>query len=501
MRRAYTVAQIRAAEEKAAAALPEGVLMARAAQGLAARCARLLGGTYGRRVVVLAGSGNNGGDALYAAAELARRGSRVEALLLGERHHARGLAALRAAGGRTRLVGGAARTGALPGQDRAVADLLADADLVLDGILGIGGRGGLRDAAAALAAAVHAGGGLVVAVDLPSGVEADTGEVPGAAIAADLTVTFGAEKPGLLSGPGAALAGVVEVVDIGLDLPVSSEIEALQDPDVAARLPQLEDESTKYRRGVLGLVAGSDTYPGAAVLATGGALRTGVGMVRYAGPPQAAGLVRSAWPEVIVTEAAGGDVTGIGRVQAWAVGPGLGIGEDARAAVAAVLATDLPVILDADALTVLATDPALVAGRAAPTILTPHAGELSRLVGTPREELEARPLPAAREAAARLGVLVLLKGSRSVLARPDGRVRVNVTGTPLLATAGSGDVLTGAMGALLAAGLDAFDAGSVAAYLHGRAARMAHAGSPVIAGDVLAALPQAIHALTETGAS
>ncbi|MFV6027204.1 NAD(P)H-hydrate dehydratase [Streptomyces sp. NPDC056264] len=478
MRTAHRVETVRAAEAALMARLPEGALMQRAAAGLAAACCSLLGKgrVYGARVALLVGSGDNGGDALYAGARLARRGAGVTAVLLGDRAHEGGLGALRAAGGRV--------------VDSAHDDPfepLAAADLVLDGITGIGGRGGLRPDAVPVARAARGSDAVVVAVDLPSGVDADTGEVAGEALRADVTVTFGTYKPGLLVDPARSYAGALRLVDIGLggELPGVADLEALQHQDVARLLPVPAAESDKYRRGVLGVVAGSARYPGAAVLAVEGALRGGAGAVRYVGP--AADAVIAAHPETLVHP---GPPDRAGRVQAWVVGPGLGD----EPGVAEVLASDVPVLVDADGLRGL--DPALVRARSAPTLLTPHAGEAAALLGATREEVEAGRLAAVRELAARFGATVLLKGSTTLVCGPvteDGRaaggaVRVNPTGTGWLATAGSGDVLSGLAGSLLAAGLRPVDAASCAAYLHGLAARRASGGGPVTAGDVAGAL-------------
>ncbi|MFB6618881.1 NAD(P)H-hydrate dehydratase [Streptomyces sp. NPDC056367] len=458
MRTAYSVETVRGAERELMARLPEGALMQRAAAGLAAVCAGLLRRVYGARVVLLVGPGDNGGDALYAGARLARRGAGVTAVPMDpERMHAGGLAALTAAGGR-------------------VADAVpARADLVLDGLLGIGGRGGLRPAAAALVERIPAGA-VVVAVDLPSGVDADSGEVAGAAVTADVTVTFGAYKPGLLIDPGASRAGAVRLVDIGLELPARPDAEALQHADVAELLPVPTASSDKYRRGVVGIVAGSAQYPGAAVLAVAGALRGGAGAVRYVGP--AADAVLARFPETLI---------GRGRVQAWVVGPGLGEGRAGE--VAQVLAEDVPVLVDADGLRGL--DAEVLRARTAPTLLTPHAGEAAALLGVPRESVEAGRLAAVRKLAGRYGAAVLLKGSTTLVASggSGAPVRVNPTGTPWLATAGSGDVLSGLAGSLLAGGLAAVDAGSAAAYLHGLSARLS--GGPLLAQDVAEALPTA----------
>ncbi|MFF0433143.1 NAD(P)H-hydrate dehydratase [Streptomyces sp. NPDC004327] len=477
MRTAYRVETVRAAEAERMARLPEGALMQRAAAGLAAACCSLLGKgrVYGARVVLLVGSGDNGGDALYAGARLARRGAGVTAVPLGERAHEGGMAALRRAGGR--VVG--------PHDDPY--DVLASADLVLDGITGIGGRGGLRPDAVPVARAARGSDAVVVAVDLPSGVDADTGEVAGEALRADATVTFGTYKPGLLVDPAREYAGALRLVDIGLaaTLPSVPDLEALQHEDVARLLPVPAAESDKYRRGVVGVVAGSARYPGAAVLAVAGALRGGAGAVRYVGP--AADAVIAAHPETLVHA---GPPAKAGRVQAWVVGPGLGDGPG----VAEVLASDVPVLVDADGLRDLT--PEAVKSRTAPTLLTPHAGEAAALLGTSREEVESARLTAVRELAARFGATALLKGSTTLVCGPGGAgpVRVNPTGTPWLATAGSGDILSGLAGSLLAAGLGAVDAGSAAAYLHGLAARRASGGphgegtAPIAAGDVGAAL-------------
>ncbi|MFJ5028882.1 NAD(P)H-hydrate dehydratase [Streptomyces sp. NPDC088560] len=472
MRTAYSVETVRAAERALMARLPEGALMQRAAAGLAAACAELLGRVYGSRVVLLVGSGDNGGDALYAGARLARRGAGVTAVLLSpERAHAGGLAALRRAGG------------AVAADSAATAEELVErADLVVDGIVGIGGKGGLRPGAAALAEVAELSRAAVVAVDLPSGVEAGTGEVLGAAVRADLTVTFGTYKPGLLVDPAREYAGVVRLVDIGLELPGEGELEALQHADVARLLPVPGAESDKYRRGVVGIAAGSARYPGAAVLAVSGALRGGAGAVRYVGPAGDAVIAR--FPETLVSDRGPAKA---GRVQAWVTGPGAG--EDA-ATVAEVLGTDVPVLLDADGLRLADRD--TVRGRTAPTLMTPHAGEAAALLGVRREEVEGRRLAAARELAAVYRATVLLKGSTTLVADAGGgAVRVNPTGTSWLATAGSGDVLSGLAGSLLAAGLRALDAGSTAAYLHGLAGRFAAQGAPAGAHEVSEQIPEA----------
>ena len=466
----YTAAQLRPAEQQLLTGLRPDTLMQRAATGLATVCLGLLGRAVGARVVLLVGSGDNGGDALLAGARLADRGAQVRAVLLSpERAHAGGLAALQRAGGRV-----------VDADDAG----LERADLVLDGIVGIGGTGPLRPPAAELVARATAGPGLLVAVDVPSGVAADTGEVPGPAFAAQHTVTFGALKPGLVVGPGRGLAGTVHLVDIGLGevLPAPDAVQ-LTDADVAVHLDAPGPDDDKYSRGVVGVVAGSATYPGAGVLCTGAALRTRPGLVRYAGT--AAEGVKAAWPEALVTSGRPGDA---GRVQAWVAGPGMGTDDDALSVLTEVLATDLPVVVDADGLTLLSRHPELVRDRSAPTVLTPHDREFARLFG----DVGADRVAAARRGAAELGCTVLLKGDATVVADAAGATFVNATGTPWLATAGTGDVLAGVLGALLATGLPAADAAASAAHLHGRAGQLAAAHGPLIAGDLVRRLPETV---------
>ena len=361
MLRAHSVEEVRAAEAVLLAELPEDALMLRAAHGLAYAVLDWLGGGYGARVLLLVGAGNNGGDALHAGAVLARRGAGVEAVLLApDRVHASGLAAFRGAGGRV-----------------VTAAEATPPDVVVDGIVGIGATGGLRDEAVAALARVP--DVPVVAVDVPSGVDVDTGEVSGAHVTAALTVTFGTHKVAHLVDPAAAACGAVHLVDLGLALPAAA-VTALQAADVASLVGPPDTHAQKYSRGVVGVRAGSTRYPGAAVLSVAGAGCGLAGLVRYDGG--AAAAVLAAHPET---------VTGPGRVQAWVVGSGGG--DEAAAALSTSLADGVPVVIDADAL-------AAVEGPVgAPAVLTPHAGELARMLGTDREAVEAAPLRHARDAA------------------------------------------------------------------------------------------------------
>jgi len=484
----WTTEQVRAAEDRLLARTPEGALMRKAAFGLATVAAEMLreltGGTAGRRVTLLVGAGNNGGDALWAGAFLRRRSVAVTAVLLNpDRAHAAGLAALREAGGKVII-------GVEPNVDPP-----SDPDLVIDGIVGLRAHGPLRPAAAELVSSVRA---PIVAVDLPSGVDPDTGAVDGPAVRADVTVTFGARKP--VHVLNTAHCGEVRLVDIGLgpELP-DPDLITLEPDDVgyAWRVPGPHDD--KYTQGVTGVAAGSATYPGAAVLSCGAAVLATSGMVRYAG--YAADVVRGRWPELVAT----GTVEDAGRVQAWVVGPGLGTGQAGRHILTAVLDDAVPTCVDADGITLLAANPSLWDARDpdAPVVLTPHDREFARIADPLGIELGTDRVAAARALAKRLDSVVLLKGNATVVAAADGRTLVNPATSSWLATAGSGDVLTGLIGALLATGLDPWLAAGCAAWTHVRAAELAakagtDTGVPVPASQILTAIPEAIRSALNT---
>lgn len=400
MQPVHDVPTIRAAEEALMARMTAGALMQRAATGLAARTAALMrahfGGVSGLRLAVVAGSGNNGGDALFAASQLARRGVSVDILPTSDTLHPDGLRA-------------AVREGARVRDPRR-------ADVVLDAVVGIGGTGPLRANAAAIRDAVDAE--LTIAVDLPSGLQPDTGDVPGEVWRAEHTVTFGTLKPGVVLRPD--VCGQVHLVDIGLDAtlpPAHVHVVGRADAADCFHRPGFRDH--KYTRGVVSIEAGSDRYPGAGWLCTAGARHAGAGMVRSP---------VGGFPDVVVAQ---------GRTDAYVVGPGLADAARLEQAVAQALGSGRPVVLDAEALT-----------HAAPgsVVITPHEGEFARLgfeIGTDR-------IAAVRAAAAQLRVAVLLKGPVTVVAEPGGQVFINTRSSASLSTAGSGDVLSGLLGGMLA---------------------------------------------------
>lgn len=505
---AYTGTQIRETERLLLAARPGpgagAVLMQRAAYGLANAVVRELHGrgdrVYGASLTVLAGKGNNGGDGLFAAALLAGRGMRTTAVLTAGEAHEAGLAAFERAGGRVvRLT---------PENVTELSAAAARTDVVMDAVLGTGAQGGLRGPAAALMERLERSRpALVIACDIPSGVDADTGEAHAPVLGADLTVTFGAAKAGLLADPGADYAGRVRVIPIGIEtaLPVPA-LRRLEAEDLALLLPRPARRSHKYSRGVLGVVAGSRRYPGAAVLACKGALAAGAGMVRYLGPPEVADLVRRACPEVVC----GPESPAETHVQAWLLGPGL---DDAAREqldrVREAAATGLPLVADAGAL------PALPRVLPPHMVLTPHAGELAALLARygaepDRAGVENATYTAVVQAASLTGATVLLKGATTLVAAPSGTVFSQAEASPWMATAGSGDVLAGVLGALLAqlsgseavftahgiARTDRWAAiAAMAASLHGRAGSAGSAGGPVAATDIAESVPEVLRGL------
>ena len=495
----HSVASILAAEHAHDGELASGVLMERASTGLAHSVLRLLkqvrGSVVGARVVLAIGSGNNGGDALFAGAYLAKRGLRVDALTVDQRVHGVGLQSFVRSGGTVRTWA--------PDDPKALR-LLDGADVIIDGLVGIGATGALRGPAAEVVTAMNGSQALRIAVDLPSGIDADTGQVPGVAFDADRTITFGAVKPGLVIAPGKEFAGTVELIDIGigaaLGLPIAR---ALQGEDIATLIPEPGFEDHKYRRGVVGVAAGSESYPGAALLCVGGALAGDPGMLQFLDRHDGiARLVVTQYPELVSTASVESP-----RVAAWVCGPGYPASELDHAAVDAILRTSVPVVLDAGALTLLAhsADLRLLLGeRRGVTVITPHEGEFSRLaeaVGAQHVD-EVGRLRATQSLAGVLDAVVLLKGPGSVIAAPDGACYVDVEGGPVLATAGSGDVLAGLIGALLAGAQARGAVGSTAdvarivaagCALHGRAGALAGAGGrPVRATDLVHYLGDAV---------
>lgn len=446
MKPVVSVAEMKAIDASALRSVAESTLVERAGTAAASAALALMGGAYGRRVVVVAGKGNNGADGKVAAARLLRRGARVEVV------------------------------DAADAPDRI--GLSRSVDLVVDSAYGTGFRGEYK--APSVPAGVR-----VLAVDIPSGVDGDTGEAHGAPLRADVTVTFAALKPGLLQGDGPLLAGRVQVADIGLDVS-SARIWVIEDTDAVALLPPRPRAAHKWQTAVA-VVAGSPGMTGAARLSALGAYRGGAGMVRLGIPgadPDDLPVSEAVGLALPMKQWAGDALEMAERCRALVVGPGLGRSPATIAEVRRLLSSFRgPVVVDADGLFALGSGreaAEVLAQVPGPAVLTPHEGEFERLMG---DELGADHIAAARRAAAELGVVMLLKGPTTVVADPSGQVRLATRGSPRLATAGTGDVLSGVVGAFCARGLEPLAAAALAAHVHGAAAAM---GPPqgMVAGDL-----------------
>lgn len=454
-----TAAQMRAAEDAAiAAGTSAQALMERAGEG----AARLIRARHQPCVVaILCGPGKNGGDGAVVARHLAAAGFTVRVAKLGD-PSTHGLTAL------------------------------DGAELIVDALFGTGLARPLEGEARALVQAANAGGAPIVALDLPSGVSADTGAILGASIRAELTVTFGAKKAGLALYPGRAQAGEIICVDIGL-APTMIRTQTFENaPSLwRARLPRIQWDLHKYARGHCLIVSGPRLKTGAARLAAKAALRAGAGLVTVATPVEASAENAAHLTAIMLREADSADdlaaILADRRFTAALIGPGAGVGALTQAKSHAILRSAARAVLDADALTSFAAAPESLFPALRPDdVLTPHGGEFARLFSDIDPSVHGK-LAATRDAAARAGCVVLFKGADTVIAAPDGRAAVNTNAPPFLATAGAGDVLAGVIAGLLAQGMTGFDAACAGAYLHGAAGRQV--GPGLIAEDLEAAIP------------
>ncbi len=480
--------------------VPSLELMERAGEGLAQVVAAIAPeGT----VAIVCGKGNNGGDGLVAARLLRDSGREVRVLLLGEPGELTGDPAANLSRLRDQAAGtsGAGAPGGGAVLETFAAERLDGAALVVDAILGTGFEGEPREPALGAIAAIGAAGLLVVAADVPSGVDASTGEVAGAAVRADATATFAAAKPGLWVEPGRSHAGTVHVVDIGIPhgCPVVTDVGLIR-ASVLDEVPRRPRNSTKFDSGHVLVCGGSAGLTGAPCLSAQAAMRAGAGYVTACVPKEVQAAVDARLLEVMTVGLERESAIDVvlersERGGALVLGPGLGRLEDAEE-LARELArrAQVALVLDADGLNAHAGRLEELRARTAPTVLTPHEGELGRLLGIEAGEVKARRLEHAREAARRSGALVVLKGDDTIVAEPEGRTAVNPGGTPALATAGTGDVLSGVVAALLSKAMDPFAAACAAVHLHARAGRVAAERmgvESVIASDVVAALPAA----------
>jgi NAD(P)H-hydrate epimerase len=486
-------------------------LMARAGAAVATVARRLLGRSGGRRVVVLVGKGNNGGDGLVAARDL-EGDAVVTALLVVPPASLAGdpaahLAALRARRVRIEI------SSAL--DDTALDRTLAEADLIVDAIFGTGFRGPAAGEPARAIEAANRSGVPILAVDVPSGIDAATGRAGPPCVYAAATVTMGLPKRGLVQYPAAAHAGTVYVADIGLStslvdaapIPVSLVTGAW----VNRTLPVRPPDGQKGQFGRVALVAGARGFVGAAILAARGAIRAGAGLVTVGLPASLAAVPAGSLPEAMtraLPETAEGSVAAraLDEILEWvsgssvlAIGPGLTMHQEVCALVRALLPRlDRPLIADADALNALAGEPERLRAVRAPKVITPHPGEMARLLGCEIAQVQEDRVETARTAAAGFGAVVVLKGARTVVASPDGRAMIVPAGNAAMATGGMGDVLTGAAAALVASGMPAFEAAACAAYLHGRAGDLAaEAELGLLAHEVADAIPRSLRAVRD----
>lgn len=461
MRQILSTGQVRAAEQLVFDTEPDVDLMGRAARAVA----RVVDDVAPAGTVLVAvGPGNNGGDGLFAAARLAAHRPVLLWLAMDKAHEAGLEAAVRA---------GAQEVDAL-----AAIAALADGAVVIDAVTGLGSRPGLPSRIETFASACLAEGATVVSVDLPSGLDADTA-VAHPSFRAAHTVTFAAPKACHVRQPAAARCGRVHVVDIGIPVEAGNLRQA-EESDIARWWPVPDETSHKYTRGVVTLDTGSEAYPGAALLSCAGALHAGAGMVRYAGRAPS-GLIMSRFPSVVI---------GDGRAEATVLGSGWGDLDTASSRVEWAKSHAIAAVIDADALYSLPN------GRLDGWLLTPHAGEMARILGCTRAHVEARPLECVREVARTTGAAVLLKGATQYVAEPSGRVTLAVPGPAWTARAGSGDVLAGICGALLAAGLPAWRAGVVGASIQALTAR--RNPGPYTPDELSARMPQTVAEVTGT---
>jgi NAD(P)H-hydrate epimerase len=511
VRPVFTAAEMRALDARAIGALgiPGPRLMENAGAGAARLIARDFAPIRGKRVVVLAGRGNNGGDGFVVARHLRARGARVETFLIGRRAEVRGDAA--EALGRWR---GAVREITAADPLDPLARALAGAHVVVDALLGTGLTGAAQPPIARAIDAINAGGRPVAALDLPSGLSADAGALLGPTVSATRTYTFAGLKRSLLLHPAAAHAGQVAVVDIGI--PPAETVRGittflLEPDDVARHVPARAPDAHKGRQGHLLVLAGSRGKTGAAGLAGRAALRAGVGLCTVATPASQQPIVATLALEYMtepLAETADGCVAGAARERigelaagrdAIALGPGLGVNAETLALARALARDDpRPMVIDADGLNALAGHTAVLTSARGPRALTPHPGEMARLAGLTAADVQADRIETARAFAAAHGVALALKGAGTVIAAPDGRVFVNPTGNPGMASGGTGDVLTGLVGALLARGLGPVAALQAGCYLHGLAGDLAAAAlgeDGLVASDLIERIPAAIRVL------
>jgi len=502
----YTADEMRAIDDHAirTVGVSAAALMETAGRATAARAIQMLGTMPGRKILVLCGKGNNGGDGLVAARVLKDAGASVEVVFAGagggEGPAADNLRAAQAMGIPIRFV-----------DEETAATSVGAPDLCIDALLGVGSRGAPAGAIGALVEAANQLSCPILAVDIPTGLDASTGQVPGACINAAVTVTFGCGKIGLFSDPGIRHAGEIHIVEIGFPVisveSVSPSAQLLDAQLIVSWLPERTQWAHKGDTGTVVVAAGSRGMLGAAGLSSGATLRAGCGLTKLVVPESLLDTANLITREVIcrpAPEGPGGTfgraaqeviVDECSRAKVLAIGPGLGQGPETAEMVCALLPElNIPMVIDADALNILSERKETLTRLKAPAVLTPHPGEMARLTGRSVSEIQAGRLEAARSLAREYGVIVALKGAATVVADPSGEILLNSTGNGGMAAAGMGDVLTGTIAGLIAQGMPPFHAAGAGVFLHGLAgdrcaSRRGEAG--LAASDLVEELPAA----------
>lgn len=492
--------------------LPAVVLMENAGRAVAEKAVQLLGEAKNKKIFIVCGGGSNGGDGFVAARWLHNRGVRVKLFLSVTRDQVKGNASVHLEAALRMGIEFIDLTDAR-GMEKAYITI-GFADLVVDALLGTGLQGAMRQIHQDCIELMNTAGPRILAVDIPSGVDADTGAVQDIAVQACCTVTFGLPKPGLLLHPGAGFAGEVEVAPIGIPLELLNAPAIRQTlltaPHVSSLLPRRLADSHKGSFGHVLVVAGSRGLSGAAFLASQGALRTGAGKVTVASPESIYAVMEMKTTEAMTLELPETLAGGLGadavrlvrdfaaRSSVLLIGPGLGRDGETVEAVREIIRTvDRPLVLDADALFALAGHLEMLSATEVLAVLTPHPGEMARLTGLSVQQIQSDRIGAARRAATEWRNIVVLKGSRTVVAFPDGEIYVNPTGNAGMATGGTGDVLSGIIASLIAQGLSSHDAALAGVYLHGLAGDRAAQGRPIgmTALDLAEMVPEAMNSL------
>lgn len=491
--RAVTAAQMRELDRRAIeeAGIPQNVLMDRAGHAVADHIRWMLTAASIKKPFIrfLAGPGNNGGDAIVAARYLQKRGYKTDVWAFGRKESESGLD--------FHLIGSEAEW------SRVSAGAFVP-DVVVDGLLGTGTKGAPRGLIARAAEWIHeiAERSLVVAIDIPTGLDADTGTAEGIAVRADLTITLGAPKIGLLKSSALPFTGSLEVADIGIPADYLKSIagpEMVCAEELRTLFPRRPADAHKGTFGHALLIGGSPGYAGAIAMAARAAIKSGAGLVSVAVPGRIVSTVAPGCPEAMVHEMDRLEPL-MEKCSSVLIGPGLGNNEDCAKIVERLLKTaTVPLVLDADAINTLAGKPEIIAAAQCPVILTPHPGELARLMGSSADTIQKNREDACRTAAQKTGAVVILKGAGTLISAPSGEMSVNLTGNPGMATGGSGDILAGLLAGLLAQRMNPLDAAKAAVWIHGKAgdaAALRQTQTAVSANDIIKFLPMAIRRLT-----